>query len=184
MNSLTPSSGSNIVTSGTEQQLLGDGLQHNSNSLQFLTFTLGEENYGVDILRVQEIKGWNPVTHIPNTPSYLLGVLNLRGTIVPIVDLRIRFGMEEAEYTPVTVVIVLSVESEDRDRTLGIVVDGVSDVLSVPESEIKPAPDFGGSIGIQYIQGLVSVEELMVMLLDIDLLLSLNELQQIDKVKD
>ena len=158
-------------------------LQTDSNSQQYLTFVLGDENYGVDILRVQEIKGWSPVTHIPNTPEYMRGVLNLRGTIVPIVDLRMRFNMDTVEYTQLTVVIVLSVKAGDRERTLGIVVDGVSDVLTVKEGELKPTPDFGGAISTEYIRGLVTVEENMVMLLDIDLLLSVEELNQLEKAQ-
>lgn len=152
-------------------------------SQQFLTFVLGDENYAVDILRVQEIKGWSPVTHIPNTPEYMRGVLNLRGTIVPIVDLRMRFNMSSVEYTELTVVIVLSVKAEGRERTLGIVVDGVSDVLSVKDEEVKPTPDFGGTISTEYIKGLVTVDEDMVMLLDIDLLLSVDELNQLEKAQ-
>ncbi|MDH3354810.1 MAG: chemotaxis protein CheW [Chromatiales bacterium] len=155
-------------------------LHADSNSQQHLTFVLGDENYGVDILRVQEIKGWSPVTHIPNTPEYMRGVLNLRGTIVPIVDLRMRFNMDTVEYTPLTVVIVLSVKTGDRERTLGIVVDGVSDVLTIKEGELKPTPDFGGAISTEYIKGLVTVDEKMVMLLDIDLLLSIDELKELD----
>ncbi len=179
-NQMAPLAGQEIAaqTSGVP-----DELQHNSDASQFLTFILGEENYGVDILRVQEIKGWSPVTKIPNTPDYLRGVLNLRGTIVPIVDLRMRFHQPDVEYTAVTVVIVLSVHSEDRERTIGIVVDGVSDVLSVSDGEIKPTPDFGGTIGTEFIHGLLSIEEQMVMLLDIDLLLSQDELKEIDSAQ-
>jgi len=158
-------------------------LHSDSSSQQFLTFILGDENYAVDILRVQEIKGWSPVTNIPNTPEYMRGVLNLRGTIVPIVDLRMRFSMESVEYTELTVVIVLFIKSEGRERTLGIVVDGVSDVLSVKDEEIKQTPDFGSSISTEYIRGLVTVDENMVMLLDIDLLLSVDELNELEKAQ-
>src|SRR3954471_23239906 len=98
-----------------------------AGSNQVLTFTLGEETYGVDILRVQEIRGFSPVTRIPQSPTHILGVLNLRGSIVPIVDLRMRFSLERAEYTPLTVIIVLSVESSVGRRDFGVVVDGVSD---------------------------------------------------------
>lgn len=158
-------------------------LHADTTSQQFLTFVLGDENYAVDILRVQEIKGWSPVTHIPNTPEYMRGVLNLRGTIVPIVDLRMRFNMSSVEYTELTVVVVLSVKAEGRERILGIVVDGVSDVLSVKDEEVKPTPDFGGTISTEYIKGLVTVDEDMVMLLDIDLLLSVDELNQLEKAQ-
>jgi purine-binding chemotaxis protein CheW len=140
-------------------------------SNQMLTFTLGEETYGVDILRVQEIRGWTPVTRIPQTPPHILGVLNLRGSIVPIVDLRMRFMLKHAEYTPLTVIIVLSVESPAGRRDFGVVVDGVSDVIDVAVSDIKPAPDLGSQVSTEFIEGLAAVSERMVMLLDIDRLI-------------
>lgn len=140
-------------------------------SNQMLTFTLGEETYGVDILRVQEIRGWTPVTRIPQTPPHILGVLNLRGSIVPIVDLRMRFMLKHAEYTPLTVIIVLSVESAAGRRDFGVVVDGVSDVIDVAVSDIKPAPDLGNQVSTEFIEGLASVSDRMVMLLDIDRLI-------------
>jgi purine-binding chemotaxis protein CheW len=138
---------------------------------QVLTFVLGAETYGVDILRVQEIRGWSAVTKIPQAPPHVLGVLNLRGSIVPIVDLRMRFRLERAEYTAITVIIVLSVESEGGRRDFGVVVDGVSDVVDVNASEVKPAPDLGGSSGPNYIRGLVTVAERLLVLLDIDRLI-------------
>lgn len=146
---------------------------------QFLTFRLGAEEYGVDILRVQEIKGWTPVTQIPNAPAFLKGVLNLRGTIVPIVDLRMRFNMEAVEYTPTTVVIVLSLRATERERTFGIVVDAVSDVLNIAANDIRPKPDFGTVGDADFIRGLTTVDERMVMLLDIDCLLHTDELPAI-----
>ena len=138
---------------------------------QVLTFTLGDETYGVDILRVQEIRGWQPVTRIPQTATHVLGVLNLRGSIVPIVDLRMRFNLQRAEYTAVTVIIVLSVESPSGRRDFGVVVDGVSDVVDVPGASIKPAPDLGGQASTEFIKGLASIGDHMVMLLDIDQLI-------------
>lgn len=140
---------------------------------QYLTFILGDEEYGVEILRVQEIKGWDTVTSIPNTPEYLCGVLNLRGTIVPVVDLRLRFDMAVYEYTPTTVIVVLNIKGES-DRTVGIVVDGMSDTHNVMPDDVKPAPDFGSTINTDYINGLVTIGENMVMLLDIDRLLSVE----------
>jgi len=140
---------------------------------QFLTFILGDEEYGVEILRVQEIKGWDTVTNIPNSPHYLCGVLNLRGTIVPVVDLRLRFEMAECEYTATTVIVVLNIEGETQ-RTVGIVVDGMSDTHNVIPSDIKPSPDFGNTIKTDYITGLVTLGDNMVMLLDIDRLLSVE----------
>jgi purine-binding chemotaxis protein CheW len=140
-------------------------------SHQVLTFTLGDETYGVDILRVQEIRGWSPVTRIPQSPAHVLGVLNLRGSIVPIVDLRMRFNLERAEYTPLTVIIVLSVESPAGRRDFGLVVDGVSDVIDVNAGEVKPAPEMGEQVSTEFIEGLAAVSGRMVMLLDIDQLI-------------
>jgi purine-binding chemotaxis protein CheW len=140
-------------------------------SHQVLTFVLGNETYGVDILRVQEIRGWSSVTKIPHAPAHVLGVLNLRGSIVPIVDLRMRFSLERAEYTAVTVIIVVSVMSAAGRRDFGAVVDGVSDVVDVNIEEVKPAPDLGSRGATDYIRGLVPVSDRMVVLLDIDRLI-------------
>ena len=140
-------------------------------SHQVLTFVLGNETYGVDILRVQEIRGWSAVTKIPHAPSHVLGVLNLRGSIVPIVDLRMRFSLDRAEYTTVTVIIVVSVMSATGRRDFGVVVDGVSDVVDVNTEEVKAAPDLGAKGATDYIRGLVPVSERMVVLLDIDRLI-------------
>ncbi len=143
---------------------------------QLLTFLLAGEEYGVDILRVQEIKGWDSVTVIPNTPEYIKGVINLRGTIIPIIDLRLRFSLESIDYGPTTVVIVLRVELEGRSRIMGIIVDAVSDVYNVPEEGMKPPPDFGALVDTEYVSGLMSVDEKMVIALDIDRLLNADEL--------
>ncbi len=140
-------------------------------SQQVLTFTLGPETYGVDILRVQEIRGWAPCTRIPQSPPHLLGVLNLRGSIVPIIDMRMLFSLDRAEYTAVTVIIVLSVESATGRRDIGVVVDGVSDVIDVDHAQVKPPPDFGGQVSTEFIRGLAAVSEHMVMLLDVDRLI-------------
>ncbi len=151
---------------------------------QFLTFMLAGEEYGVDILRVQEIKGWDAVTTIPNTPEYLRGVINLRGTIVPIIDMRIRFGLEKLEYGPLTVVIVLKVDSDEKNRVIGIVVDGVSDVYNVPEEEIKPSPDFGSAVDTEFVQGLATIDEKMVIVLDIDQMFNSGDLEIMDSCVD
>ncbi len=143
---------------------------------QYLTFILNNEEYGVDILRVQEIKGWDRVTPIPNTPEYIKGVINLRGTIVPIVDLRQRFGLAPLEYGPTTVVIVLRVRSDERERVMGVVVDAVSEVYNVADDELQDAPEFGGAIAVQFVRGLATIDEKMIILLDIDHLLNSNEL--------
>jgi purine-binding chemotaxis protein CheW len=142
-----------------------------AESYQVLTFVLGSETYGVDILRVQEIRGWSAVTKIPNSPPHVLGVLNLRGSIVPVVDLRKRFSLEQAEYTAVTVIIVLSVRGEAGRRDFGVVVDGVSDVVDVQASAVRPTPDLGCRAATDHIRGLVPVNERMVVLLDLDRLI-------------
>lgn len=139
---------------------------------QYLTFILANEEYGVDILRVQEIKGWDNVTPLPNTPEYIKGVINLRGTIVPIVDLRQRFGLEVLPYGPTTVVIVLKVQHEGGERIMGIVVDAVSDVYALGTGAIQPPPDLGSVIDIAFIKGIATVDEKMVIVLDIDHLLN------------
>jgi purine-binding chemotaxis protein CheW len=147
-----------------------------TGSQQVLTFVLGNETYGVDILRVQEIRGFSAVTKIPHAPSHVLGVLNLRGSIVPIVDLRMRFSLDRAEYNAVTVIIVLSVQSANGRRDFGVVVDGVSDVVDVNKAEVRPAPELGSASATEYILGLVPVAERMVVLLDIDCLIG-NDLR-------
>ncbi|NOZ53388.1 MAG: chemotaxis protein CheW [Gammaproteobacteria bacterium] len=149
---------------------------------QLLTFILAGEEYGVDILRVQEIKGWDTATPIPNTPEHLRGVINLRGTIVPIIDLRLRFALESVPYGPTTVVIVLKVVGENTSRIMGIVVDGVSDVYNVSEDAMKPPPDFGSVIAIDFVKGLATVGDNMVIVLDIDHLLNSGDLVQADSV--
>lgn len=151
---------------------------------QFLTFMLAGEEYGIDILRVQEIKGWDTVTPIPNAPEYIRGVINLRGTIVPIIDMRRRFNLEAIEYGPLTVVIVLKVmnANNENSRVMGVIVDAVSDVYNFDDEDIKPAPDFGSVVDVDFLQGLATMQENMVIILDIDHLLNSNELELIDKV--
>jgi len=164
--------------------MIGSG-DLDENTQQFLTFILAGEEYGVDILRVQEIKGWDAVTQVPNTPEYVRGVINLRGTIVPIIDLRIRFDMEQLEYGPTTVVIVLKVKSgDDHSRIMGIVVDGVSDVYNMQKDEIKAAPDFGDGVDSSFVSGLAAVEEKMVIILDIDHMLNSDELAKVQTISE
>ncbi len=151
------------------------------NSAQFLSFTLGKEEYGVDILRVQEIRSWEPVSRIPNVPSYEKGVVNLRGAIVPIIDLRERFHLGHSHYTPLTVVVVLQALIQDKTRVMGVVVDAVSDVVDVDKKTIQSAPNFGAKVSTDYITGLVSVSGRMVMLLDVDKLLKLDGVDDDDE---
>jgi len=148
------------------------GIDLNPDALQFLTFILNGEEYGVDILKVQGIQGWSKVTPIPNTPDFMLGVINLRGAVVPIVDLRKRFQLDEVNYGPTTVVIVVKVAGDEGERVVGMVVDAVSEVYNVDAKEIKPSPNFSGSISTEYIRGLSMIENKMVILLEIDSLVN------------
>jgi len=139
---------------------------------ELLTFTLGKEHYGIDILKVQEIRGYQAPTRIANTPDFIRGVINLRGHIVPIVDLRLKLGMGEARYDSNTVVIILNV----LKRVVGMVVDGVSDVVTLPAEAIKPAPEFGSTLDTQYILGLASVGEELLILVDIERLMGSRDM--------
>ena len=140
-------------------------------SEQYLTFMLAGEEYGVDILRVQEIKGWDKVTRIPHTADYVLGVINLRGAVVPILDLRRRFGLATIDFGPTTVVIVVRVGTGRGERTVGMVVDAVSEVYNVDTADTKPPPDVCGSVETIFVKALATVEEKMLILLDIDRLI-------------
>lgn len=142
------------------------------SSSQFLTFVLGAEQYGVEILQVQEIRGYSAVTPIPNTPPYIKGVINLRGTVVPVIDLRARFAMEAGEYDKFTVIIVITV----GEKVIGLVVDAVSDVLDIAASEIRPAPDLGAKVDTQFINGMADIGGRLTVLLDIQRLLSEDEI--------
>ncbi len=139
---------------------------------QVLTFSLGGEVYGVGILRVKEIRGWSPVTRIPQAPNAVLGVLNLRGLIVPIVDLRVRFALASAEFTPLTVIIVLSLRTETGQRECGIVVDNVNDVVDVATDTIRPPPELGAACTSEFIEGIATHDEQMLILLDAENLVS------------
>lgn len=151
-------------------------LGHSADGQQFLSFLLDEEEFGIDILRVQELRGWTPVTKVPDMPNYLKGVLNLRGAIIPIIDLRERFGLPLREYGPTTVVIVVKVNTGDSERIMGIIVDAVAETYSITNDEIQPAPQMGGVINTEYITGLVAQGEKMVVLMDVDELMNSGEL--------
>jgi purine-binding chemotaxis protein CheW len=144
--------------------------------LQQLTFDLAGEEYGVEILAVREIRGWSRVTRIPQTPAYLLGVLNLRGAIVPIMDLRLRFGLERESYGDSTVVIIVAI----AERLFGIVVDAVSDVVDIDPAAIKPVPDMGAVVDTRYLKGLATHVERMVMLLDVEKLMRPEDVETLD----
>ena len=139
---------------------------------QFLTFVCAGEEYGVAILCVQEIKGWDGVTRVPYAPNYLLGVMNLRGVIVPVIDLRARFGLTPRTPDSASVVIVVRVHTDLGEKTAGIIVDAVSEVYSVAPADIKPAPELGASTERACVQNLASIGEKMVMLLDVDRLVA------------
>ena len=142
---------------------------------EFLTFRLGAEEYGIEILKVQEIRGWENPTAIANTPAFIKGVINLRGIIVPIVDLRLKFK-SEAKYDEFTVVIILSF----AQRVVGIVVDAVSDVVTLLPAQMRPAPEFGGALDTRFITGLGTVGSRMLILADIERLLTSKDMQLVD----
>lgn len=146
---------------------------------QYLVFVLGEEHYAIDILKVQEIRGYENVTRIANAPAFIKGVSNLRGVIVPIVDLRIRFDLENVTYDEQTVVIVVNVV----DRVIGVVVDRVSDVLTLTSEQVKPPPEFGISLPLDYIEGLGSVDDRMLILVDIEKLITSREMALMDEAE-
>ena len=147
----------------------GSGILSNN---EFLTFTLGNEEYGIDILKVQEIRGYDAVTRIANTPEFIKGVINLRGIIVPIVDMRIKFRLTQISYDQFTVVIILSL----GHRIVGIVVDSVSDVLTLKPEQIRPTPELSAALDTRYILGLGTVDKRMLILVDIEKLMSSSEM--------
>ena len=148
-------------------------------SRELLTFTLGSEEYGIDILKVQEIRGYEAVTTIANAPEFIKGVINLRGIIVPIVDMRIKFKLGSVTYDETTVVIILNV----ANRVVGMVVDGVSDVTTLKAEEIKPAPEFGSNLDTKYLQGLGTVDERMIILVDIEKLMTSRDMELIESAE-
>ena len=145
---------------------------------EFLTFKLGSEEYGIEILKVQEIRSYEAVTAIANAPEFIKGVVNLRGVIVPIVDMRIKFNLGKADYDQFTVVIILNVAG----RVVGMVVDAVSDVMQLAAEQIRPAPDFASStFDTKYITGLGTLEERMLILVDIEKLMSGSDMALMDQ---
>jgi purine-binding chemotaxis protein CheW len=145
---------------------------------EFLAFTLGKEEYGIDILKVQEIRGYEAVTRIANAPEFIKGVVNLRGIIVPIVDMRIKFHLGEPTYDQFTVVIILNIGG----RVMGMVVDSVSDVITLSSEQIKPAPEMGTAFNSDYLIGLGTLDERMLILVDIDKLMSSADMGLIEKI--
>ncbi len=147
---------------------------------QYLSFELDEEYYCVDILRVQEILGYNDMTRVPNTPAFVKGVLNLRGAIVPVIDLRSRFDLPSSEYGKTTVIVVLSIKTATRDKIVGIVVDAVSDVINIVKTNIKSVPETGTKVKTEFLTGLVSSDNKMVMIMNVDTLLDPENFMEID----
>ena len=148
------------------------------SGIEALAFTLGKEEYGINILKVQEIRGYDAVTRIANAPDFIKGVVNLRGVIVPIVDMRIKFNLGMPTYDQFTVVIILNI----ADRVVGMVVDSVSDVITLTPDQIKPAPEMGTALNTDYLIGLGTIDQRMVILVDIDRLMSNEEMGLFDKL--
>jgi purine-binding chemotaxis protein CheW len=146
--------------------------QATAPAAEFLTFALGSEEYGVDILKVKEIRGYDAVTRLPDAPDYIKGVINLRGTIVPVIDMRLKFRLERAEYTALTVMIVLNV----ADRVVGMVVDCVSDVVQLGAGQVRAVPEIGATIDRQFLTGIGTLDERMLILLDIERLMASSEM--------
>jgi purine-binding chemotaxis protein CheW len=147
-------------------------------ALEFLAFTLGAEEYGIDIQQVQELRGYEAVTHIANAPDFIKGVVNLRGTIVPIIDLRLKFQLGTPTYDQFTVVIILNIAG----RVVGMVVDSVSDVITLTPEQIKPAPEMGAAVNLDYLIGLGALEQRMLILVDIERLMSSAEMGLVEKL--
>ena len=156
-----------------------NGLNPSGHVQEYLTFSLGSEEYGMDILKVQEIRGYDAVTQIANTPDFIKGVINLRGVIVPIVDLRVKFRLGNPEYTAFTVVIIINV----LGKVIGLVVDGVSDVVALTADQIKQAPEMGTAVDTRYIDGLGTVNDQMLILVDMERLMGSEEMQLIDQAR-
>lgn len=145
-------------------------------SRELLTFTLGHEEYGIDILRVQEIRGYEAPTTIANSPPFIKGVINLRGVIVPILDMRVKFNLGNVVYNELTVVIILNVSN----RVIGMVVDGVSDVITLAPDQLKPAPEFNSAMDTKYLIGLGTVEGRMIIVVDIEKLMTSQDMELVE----
>lgn len=177
--------GEDMAASGLTGSETGESI---GETEKFLTFTLKNEEYGIGILTVREIIGYMEVTPVPQTPEFVTGVVNLRGMVIPVINLRLKFGMEESQVTDETCIIVVEVdfETDDEKQTvqMGIVVDTVQEVLDIPVDNIDPAPNFGGEIDTEYIEGMGKVDENVVILLDIDRVLTEEELVALQEVSE
>ena len=148
-------------------------LDETAELVQYLTFMMAEEEYGIEILSVQEIRGWEPMTVIPNQEDYVKGVINLRGTVVPVIDLRLRFQLEKVDYTDLTVVVIVKVRIASDEKIMGIVVDAVSDVYNLNKDIATQTPDLGEVENKPFIEGLINVDDKMVVLLDLNKILDI-----------
>ena len=146
---------------------------------QFVTFIIGGETYGVSVLKVQEIIGMTQITHVPNTLKYLKGVINLRGSVVPVIDMRIKFDMEDREYDSFTVIIFVEV----KDKLVGMIIDSVSDVLSIPVTAIQEVPHFSSKIESDFIESIGQKGDELIIILDVERVISIEELNELGKVK-
>lgn len=153
-------------------------MKHENAGNEFLSFKLSNEEYGIDILKVQEIRGYEAVTRVANAPEFIKGVVNLRGIIIPIIDMRIKFNLGTPTYDQFTVVIILNI----NDRIIGIVVDSVSDVVTLKQEQIKPAPDMGTSFSSDYLMGIATIDERLIILTDISKLMSSKEMGLMDNI--
>ena len=148
---------------------------------KYLTFSLDEEEYGIGILKIKEIIGMMPITTVPRTPEFVKGVINLRGKVIPVMDLRLRFGMKEIDYTERTCIVVVEIEGTSGTVMIGVVVDSVSEVLNIKGEDVEETPTFGAKMNIDYILGMAKMEGGVKILLDIDRVLSEDEIVDLEK---
>lgn len=166
------------IAMGNESKVLSDAIAHVSNREgKYLTFSLAGEDYGIGILKIREIIGMLPVTSVPETPAFVKGVINLRGKVIPVVDLRLRFGMAEIDYTERTCIIVVEIAGPGGTLSMGIVVDSVSEVLNIKGTDIEDTPSFGTRLNTDYILGMAKVGKGLKILLDIEKALTSTEME-------
>ncbi len=167
---------------GKDTTTINQAVQHiAAKQGKYLTFSLADEEYGIGIIQIKEIIGMMPITSVPRTPEFVKGVINLRGKVIPVIDLRLRFGMEASEYTERTCIIVVEMEGKENTVIIGIVVDSVSEVLNINEQDIEDAPSFGTKLNTNYILGMAKTEGGVKILLDIDCVLTSDEIKMIEK---
>jgi purine-binding chemotaxis protein CheW len=149
---------------------------------KYLVFHLGKEEFGVEVLKIREIMGIQDITSVPQTSNFVKGVINLRGKVIPVIDLRLKFGLESAEYTQRTCIVVVQVEEQGQPLMMGVIVDGVSEVLTMQESDIEDTPEFGDDLQVDYILGMAKVKGKVKILLDIDRVLSAQEIRRLEQL--